>query len=120
MAPSAFNGENGGKPRSEKGRPEMRLKAIALDILGALLTPRPAPAVETYSSLQFHQLIAKATVPDRNSEQLYLNRRNAAPPAAPLCASAVSNRFGSQVRIGTRADKQSKREQASDDSQTAG
>src|SRR5271154_1219350 len=51
----------------------MRLRAIALAILAALLTPWAALAVETYSSSQFHQLIAKATVPDRNDEQLYFS-----------------------------------------------
>jgi mannose-6-phosphate isomerase-like protein (cupin superfamily) len=51
----------------------MRLRTIAFAILGALLTPWPALGVETYSSSQFHQLIAKATVPDRNNEQLYFS-----------------------------------------------
>jgi len=48
----------------------MRLTKFAL--LAALLAPLPATAVETYSSSPFGQVIARATVPDRNDEQLYL------------------------------------------------
>jgi mannose-6-phosphate isomerase-like protein (cupin superfamily) len=51
----------------------MRLGAAVLMILGTLLAPLSASAVETYSSSQFHQLIAKAAVPDRNNEQLYFS-----------------------------------------------
>jgi mannose-6-phosphate isomerase-like protein (cupin superfamily) len=49
----------------------MRLKAIVLAVSAATLPPSTASAIETYSSSQFHQVIAKAVVPDRNSEQLY-------------------------------------------------
>ena len=51
----------------------MRLGAAVLMILGFLLAPLSASAVETYSSSQFHHLIAKAAVPDRNNEQLYFS-----------------------------------------------
>src|ERR1700722_296186 len=51
----------------------MRLAAIALAILGVVFVPTGASAIETYSSSQFHQLIAKAAVPDRNNEQLYFS-----------------------------------------------
>ena len=51
----------------------MRLGAIALAILNMLLAPSTASAIETYSSSPFHQLVAKAIVPDRNSEQLYFS-----------------------------------------------
>jgi len=49
----------------------MRLGVLA--ILSVLLAPTDASAIETYSSSQFHQLIAKAVVPDRNNEQLYFS-----------------------------------------------
>jgi len=55
------------------GEVEMRLGALALAILGILLVPTGASAIETYSSSQFHQIIAKAIVPDRNNEQLYFS-----------------------------------------------
>jgi mannose-6-phosphate isomerase-like protein (cupin superfamily) len=48
----------------------MRLTKFAL--LAALLAPLPATAVETHSSSPFGEVIARATVPDRNDEQLYL------------------------------------------------
>jgi hypothetical protein len=51
----------------------MRLGAAVLMILGFLLAPLSASAVETYSSSQLHHLIAKASVPDRNNEQLYFS-----------------------------------------------
>ena len=38
----------------------MRLRALALAILGILLVPTGASAIETYSSSQFHQIVAKA------------------------------------------------------------
>jgi mannose-6-phosphate isomerase-like protein (cupin superfamily) len=47
--------------------------ALALAILGVVLAPSRASAIETYSSSQFHQIIAKAVVPDRNNEQLYFS-----------------------------------------------
>jgi mannose-6-phosphate isomerase-like protein (cupin superfamily) len=47
--------------------------AIALAILSLLLAPTGASAIETYSSSTFHQLIAKAIVPDRNNEPLYFS-----------------------------------------------
>jgi mannose-6-phosphate isomerase-like protein (cupin superfamily) len=47
--------------------------AIVLAILGVVLMPTGAAAIETYSSSQFHQTIAKAIVPDRNNEQLYFS-----------------------------------------------
>jgi mannose-6-phosphate isomerase-like protein (cupin superfamily) len=52
---------------------EMRLGAVTLAIISFLLASTKASAIETYSSSQFHQLIAKAVVPDRNSEQLYFS-----------------------------------------------
>ena len=55
------------------GEVKMRLGALALAILGILLVPTGASAIETYSSSQFHQIIAKAIVPDRNNEQLYFS-----------------------------------------------
>jgi mannose-6-phosphate isomerase-like protein (cupin superfamily) len=55
------------------GEVKMRLRALALAILGILLVPTGASAIETYSSSQFHQIIAKAIVPDRNNEQLYFS-----------------------------------------------
>jgi mannose-6-phosphate isomerase-like protein (cupin superfamily) len=51
----------------------MRLRAITPAIVSLLLAPAGASAIETYSSSQFHQLIAKAVVPDRNNEQLYFS-----------------------------------------------
>lgn len=52
----------------------MRLAATALAIFAVVaLAPEAAPAVETYSSSRFHQVIAKAVVPDRNDEQLYFS-----------------------------------------------
>jgi mannose-6-phosphate isomerase-like protein (cupin superfamily) len=51
----------------------MRLGAVTLAILGVLLASTGASAIETYSSSQFHQIIAKAVVPDRNNEQLYFS-----------------------------------------------
>jgi mannose-6-phosphate isomerase-like protein (cupin superfamily) len=51
----------------------MRLGAIVLVILTVMFGPSVALAGETYSSSRFHQLIAKAIVPDRNNEQLYLS-----------------------------------------------
>jgi mannose-6-phosphate isomerase-like protein (cupin superfamily) len=52
----------------------MRLKAIVLAIVAATaLAPTGASAIETYSSSQLHQLLAKAVVPDRNNEQLYFS-----------------------------------------------
>src|SRR5580658_3146777 len=51
----------------------MRLGPITLAILGVLLASTGASAIETYSSSQFHQVIAKALVPDRNNEQLYFS-----------------------------------------------
>jgi mannose-6-phosphate isomerase-like protein (cupin superfamily) len=52
----------------------MRLKAIVLAIVAAAaLAPSGALAIETYSSSRFHQLFAKAVVPDRNNEQLYFS-----------------------------------------------
>jgi hypothetical protein len=51
----------------------MRLGTVALAIVAAALAPSRASAVETYSSSQFHQIIAKAVVPDRNNEQLYFS-----------------------------------------------
>jgi mannose-6-phosphate isomerase-like protein (cupin superfamily) len=47
--------------------------ALVLAIFGVVLVPTGASAIETYSSSQFHQTIAKAIVPDRNSEQLYFS-----------------------------------------------
>jgi mannose-6-phosphate isomerase-like protein (cupin superfamily) len=55
------------------GEVNMRLQAITLAILGVLFAPTSASAIETYSSSQFHQVIAKALVPDRNNEQLYFS-----------------------------------------------
>jgi mannose-6-phosphate isomerase-like protein (cupin superfamily) len=51
----------------------MRLGPITLAIFGVLLASTGASAIETYSSSQFHQIIAKAVVPDRNNEQLYFS-----------------------------------------------
>jgi mannose-6-phosphate isomerase-like protein (cupin superfamily) len=51
----------------------VRLGAVTLAILMVLLAPIGASAIETYSSSQFHQLVAKAIVPDRNNEQLYFS-----------------------------------------------
>ena len=51
----------------------MRLGIIALAITVAALAPSRASAIETYSSSQLNQLIAKAVVPDRNNEQLYFS-----------------------------------------------
>jgi mannose-6-phosphate isomerase-like protein (cupin superfamily) len=47
--------------------------AIVLAVLGVLFIPTGASAIETYSSSTFHQVIAKAIVPDRNNEQLYFS-----------------------------------------------
>jgi quercetin dioxygenase-like cupin family protein len=51
----------------------MRLGAIVLAIFGALLATVDASAEQTYSTSQFKKIIAQATVPDRNNEQLYLS-----------------------------------------------
>jgi mannose-6-phosphate isomerase-like protein (cupin superfamily) len=51
----------------------MRLGAIALAVLSVFLVPMTASAIETHSTSPFHQLIAKAIVPDRNNEQLYFS-----------------------------------------------
>jgi hypothetical protein len=49
----------------------MRLGTITLAIFGIL--PTGASAIETYSSSQFHQVIAKAVVPDRDNQQQYFS-----------------------------------------------
>jgi hypothetical protein len=51
----------------------MRLGVVPLAVFTALAVPSAALAVETYSSSQFRQVIAKAVVPDRNNEQLYFS-----------------------------------------------
>ena len=51
----------------------MRVTTIALATVGVLLAPTDASAIETYSSSQFHKVIAKAVVPDRNDEQPYFS-----------------------------------------------
>jgi hypothetical protein len=51
----------------------MRLGAIVLAILGALPATADASADQTYSSSQFKKIIAQATIPDRNNEQIYFN-----------------------------------------------
>jgi mannose-6-phosphate isomerase-like protein (cupin superfamily) len=51
----------------------MRLGATALAIVGILLAPSGASAIETYSSSPFHQIIAKAVVPDRDNKPLYFS-----------------------------------------------
>jgi mannose-6-phosphate isomerase-like protein (cupin superfamily) len=51
----------------------MRLGVAALAVFAVLVPPSAASAVETYSSSQFRQVIARAVVPDRNNEQLYFS-----------------------------------------------
>ena len=51
----------------------MRPGAIALAVVSLLLLSAEASAVDTYSTSQFRKTIAQATVPDRNSEQLYFS-----------------------------------------------
>jgi len=51
----------------------MRLRAIALAVVFVLLASAEASAVDTYSTSQFRKIIAQATVPDRNNEQLYFS-----------------------------------------------
>lgn len=51
----------------------MRPGAVALAIVCILLGSLKASAVETYSTSQFRKIIAQATVPDRNNEQLYFS-----------------------------------------------
>lgn len=49
----------------------MRPGAIALAVVPLLLASAEAWAIDTYSTSQFRKIIAQATVPDRNDEQLY-------------------------------------------------
>ena len=51
----------------------MRPGAIALAVVSLLLSSAEASAVDTYSTSQFRKIIAQATVPDRNNEQLYFS-----------------------------------------------
>src|SRR5579872_3937215 len=51
----------------------MRPGAIALAVVCVALASTEASAIETYSTSQFRKIIAQATVPDRNNEQLYFN-----------------------------------------------
>lgn len=51
----------------------MRRGAIALAIACILFGSSEASAVDTYSTSQFRKVIAQATVPDRNNEQLYFS-----------------------------------------------
>jgi mannose-6-phosphate isomerase-like protein (cupin superfamily) len=50
----------------------MRPRIIALAMLAALVSAK-AWAIDTYSTSQFRKIIAQATVPDRNNEQLYFS-----------------------------------------------
>jgi mannose-6-phosphate isomerase-like protein (cupin superfamily) len=51
----------------------MRPGAIALAVVFVLLASAEASAVDTYSTSQFRKIVAQATVPDRNNEQLYFS-----------------------------------------------